>query len=52
MKYIIQLPANNKSGWRKLRDSAEFITREAAEAYARKYWGNRFRIVEIQVNED
>lgn len=45
MTYIIQI--TTARGWRRLRDSANFLTREGAEAYATKYLRPGWRIVEV-----
>lgn len=45
MTYIIQI--TTARGWRRLRDSANFLTRDGAEAYARKYLRPGWRIVEV-----
>lgn len=50
--FIIQVRANTKTGWKKLRGTGPFIMRESAEAYGLKYWtdssgARRFRVIEV-----
>ena len=45
---MYRIEITTAQGWRKLRDSADFLTREKAEAYARKYLRPGWRVVEVE----